>query len=238
VAKITPRTKAILPVHIYGHPADAEAIIAAARGLPVVFDACESHGATYKGRQAASYGTASCFSFYPTKNLNALGDAGGVVTNDAGLADRIRMLRQHGWDRRFHSAESALNSRIDEIQAAVLRTKLPHLDSWNRRRAQIARRYDETLADTSIRPATHARWAEPSYYLYVAVTPDRDELRTALKELGVSTDVYWPEPLHLQPAFAHLGYSPGSLPVSEALCDGVVALPMFPEMTDDEVERV
>ncbi|MGE0058641.1 MAG: DegT/DnrJ/EryC1/StrS family aminotransferase, partial [Dehalococcoidia bacterium] len=176
-AAVTPRTKAILPVNIYGHPADIDAIEAAAPGLPIIVDACESHGATYKGKPATMAGTASCFSFYPTKNLNAIGDAGGVTTSDAALADRIRMLRQHGWDRRFHSAISSLNSRMDEIHAAVLRAKLPRLDGWNARRTSIAREYDLALKGTSIIPATKAEWAEPSYYLYVARTPERDRLR-------------------------------------------------------------
>lgn len=237
-AKITPRTKAVLPVNIYGHPADFDAIAAAAPGLPMVIDACESHGASYKGRPATMFGTASCFSFYPTKNLNALGDAGGMVTDDSALAERVRMLRQHGWDRRFHSAESALNSRMDEIHAAVLRAKLKKIDGWNARRAEIAKRFDEALAGTGVRPATHAPWAEPSYYLYVAVAQNREALRAALKQDEIATDVYWPEPPHLQPAFAGLGYGKGSLPVTERLCDGVVALPLFPEMTDEEVGRV
>jgi dTDP-4-amino-4,6-dideoxygalactose transaminase len=237
-AKVTPRTKALLPVNIYGHPADIDAIAAAAPGLPIVIDACESHGASYKGKPATMVGTASCFSFYPTKNLNAIGDAGGVTTDDAALADRIRMLRQHGWDRRFHSAVSALNSRMDEIHASVLRAKLPHLDAWNARRTAIAREYDMALKGSLVRPATKADWAEPSYYLYVACTPERDRLRAEFKDLGISTDVYWPETPHLQPAFASLGYGPGSLPVTEGLCDEVVALPLFPEMTDDEVARV
>lgn len=237
-AKIKSRTKAIMPVNIYGHPADFDAIAAAAPGIPMVIDACESHGARYKGKPATTFGTASCFSFYPTKNLNALGDAGGVVTHDRAVADQIRMLRQHGWDRRFHSAVSSMNSRMDEIHAAVLRAKLLKIDGWNARRQIIAKRYDEALAGTSVKPASKAEWADPSYYLYVVLTPDREGLRAKLKEDSIATDVYWPEPPHLQPAFDDLGYGKGSLPVTERLCDGVVALPMFPEMTDDEVDRV
>jgi dTDP-3-amino-3,4,6-trideoxy-alpha-D-glucose transaminase len=237
-AKVKPRTKAVLPVNIYGHPADIDAIAAAAPGLPIIVDACESHGASYKGKPATMAGTASCFSFYPTKNLSALGDAGGVATSDAALADRVRMLHQHGWDRRFHSLVSSLNSRMDEIHAAVLRAKLPRLDGWNRRRAEIAREYDAAIKGTSIVPASKADWAEPSYYLYVARTQERDRLRAEFKDRNISTDVYWPETPHLQPAFADLGYRKGSLPVTERLCDEVVSLPMFPELTADEVERV
>ena len=239
-AAITPATKAILPVHIYGHPADMDAInaIAAAHALPVIADACEAHGARYKGRQVTEYATASCFSFYPTKNLAALGDAGGIVTNDAALSERVRQLRSHGWDRRFHSAVSSMNSRMDEIHAAVLRAKLPYLDGWNARRAAIARRYAEVLASTRIQAAPAAEWAQPSYYLYVVLSKQREALRSALAEASIGNDVHWPEPPHLQPAFAGLGYGPGSLPVTERLCTEVVTLPMFPELTDAEVERI
>jgi dTDP-3-amino-3,4,6-trideoxy-alpha-D-glucose transaminase len=239
-AALTPRTKAILPVHIYGHPADMDAInkIAAPRNIPVIADSCEAHGSLYKGVQVNSLATASCFSFYPTKNLGAMGDAGGVVTNDEGLAERIRMLRSHGWDRRFHSAVSSLNSRMDEVQAAVLRAKLPHLDEWNRRRAEIARRYDEALEGSDIRPATHAEWASPSYYLYVLATDRREALREALDEAGIESDIYWPETPHVQPAFAQLGYCRGNLPITEGLCDRVLSIPMFAELTDEEVGRI
>ncbi len=235
---ITPRTRAVLPVHIYGHPAAMSPIIEAAGPLPVVSDACEAHGALYEGKQVASLGTASCFSFYPTKNLNALGDAGGVVTSDPALAERLRVLRQHGWDRRFHSSVSSMNSRMDEIHAAVLRAKLPHLDGWNDRRRAIARTYDGALNGTSIRRATRAPWASPCYYLYVVTTPERDGLKQHLAAAGIDADVHWPEPPHLQPGYEHLGYAQGSLPVTERLCNEVLTIPMFPEMTDAEVERV
>ena len=239
-AKITPRTKAILPVHIYGHPADMDSIlaIASSRGLPVVSDACEAHGTLYKGRPVASLGTASCFSFYPTKNLGGLGDGGGVVTDEEALVGQLEMLRNHGWRPRFHSMVSSLNSRMDEVNAAVLRTKLPHLAAWNARRSAIAARYDEALRGTSITPSPKAAWAEPSYYLYVVRTAERDRLRAALTEAAIDTDVHWPEPLHVQPGFAGLGYGRGSLPVTEQLCDQVVTLPMFPELSDAEVGRI
>jgi dTDP-4-amino-4,6-dideoxygalactose transaminase len=237
---VSPRTRALLPVHIYGHPADMDPILsfAAPHNLPVVLDACEAHGALYKGRQVASLGTASCFSFYPTKNLGGVGDGGGVVTNDAALADRLRLLRSHGWDRRFHSAVRSMNSRMDEINAAVLRAKLPNLDAWNERRRAIARRYDEALAGSSIRRASSAGWAAPCYYLYVVTTPERDALRQSLIDSGIAPDVHWPEPPHLQPAYEYLGYGRGSLPVTERLCDEVLTIPMFPELTDAEVDRV
>jgi dTDP-4-amino-4,6-dideoxygalactose transaminase len=237
---VTRRTRAVLPVHIYGHPADMDAIgaVAERHGLPVVADACEAHGARYKGRDAASYGTASCFSFYPTKNLAAMGDGGGVVTSDARLAAGVRLLRQHGWDRRFHSAVTSMNSRMDELQAAVLRTKLRHLDDWNVRRRRTAARLDGALAGTGIKPPPRAAWAEPCYYIYVVLCEERQALRDFLAERGIASDVHWPEPPHLQPAFAGLGYGKGSLPVTERLCERVVTLPMFAELSDGEVERM
>ncbi len=237
---VSERTKAILPVHIYGHAADMDAVLelASERGLPVLGDACEAHGTTYRGQQVASLGTAHAFSFYPTKGLNAMGDAGGVVTNDEALAAGIRMLRQHGWDSRFHSAVRSLNSRMDEVHAAVLRAKLAHLDRWNAGQREIAARYDEALAGTRVTPAPHADWCEPSNYLYVVRTPHRRAFREHLTAIGIASDVHWPETPHLQPAYEYLGYGKGSLPVTERLCDEVVSIPMFPELTDAEVDRV
>jgi dTDP-4-amino-4,6-dideoxygalactose transaminase len=234
------RTRAVLAVHVYGHPADIDPIAAVCEqhALPLVLDACEAHGARYRGAQAAAYGTASCFSFYPTKNLGGIGDAGAVVTDDAELAARVRRLRQHGWDRRYHSLEPSLNSRMDEVQAAVLRAKLPHLERWNQRRRAIARRFDAALEGTGVIAAPHAAWAEPSYYFYVVRTAERDRFRQGLQEAGIATDVSWPEPPHLQPGYHHLGYERGSLPVTERLCDEVVTVPMFPELREEEIERI
>jgi dTDP-4-amino-4,6-dideoxygalactose transaminase len=237
---ITPRTRALLPVHLTGRICrmDQLASIAAAHGLMIVEDAAQAIGSRFAGRPSGSFGRFGCFSAHPLKNLNALGDAGAVVTDDAALTERLRQLRSHGWDRRFHSSFSALNSRMDEIHAAVLRLKLPKLDAWNNRRRAIGKRYHDALKGTSVKPAPHAPWAEPSYYLYVVRTQQRDELLRCLAEAGIATDVHWPEPPHLQPAYEHLGYGPGSLPVTERLCNEVVTIPMFPELTDDEVERV
>ena len=237
-AKLTPRTKAILPVHVYGHPVDVDAILAAAGDVAVVLDACEGHGTLYRGKQASSMATASCFSFYPTKNLGALGDAGALVTNDEALATRVRLLRQHGWDRRYHSVETSLNSRMDEIHAAVLRAKLPHLDAWNDRRREIARHYDAALEGSVIRRAPNAEWADPCYYFYVVGSPDRSELQRSLAEAGVGTDISWPEPPYLQPAYARFGYALGDLPVTERLSNEVLTIPMFPSLTDEEVARI
>jgi dTDP-4-amino-4,6-dideoxygalactose transaminase len=239
-ATLTDRTKAVLPVHTYGHPADMDNILslASAKGLAVVADACEAHGALYKNAQVAALGTASCFSFYPTKNLNAFGDGGGILTNDPALSEKLRLLRQHGWDRRYHSVVSSLNSSMDEIQAAVLRAHLTHLDEWNNRRRAIAARYDAALTGTSVRPAPHAQGAGPSYFQYVLATPARDLLRQTLEHAGIATDISWPEPPHLQPAFAMLGYGGGSMPITERLCNEVLTIPIFPDMTDAEVDRV
>jgi dTDP-4-amino-4,6-dideoxygalactose transaminase len=237
-SKLTARTKAILPVHVYGHPVDVDAIVAAAGSVPVVLDACEGHGTMYRGKQASSMATASCFSFYPTKNLGALGDAGAVVTNDEALAARVRLLRQHGWDRRYHSVETSLNSRMDEIHAAVLRAKLAHLEAWNDRRREIARAYDAALRGSTIRPAPHADWADPCYYFYVVGSPDRKALQDALAAAAIGTDISWPEPPYLQPAYERFGYARGDLPVTERLCNEVLTIPLFPDLTDVEVARV
>jgi dTDP-4-amino-4,6-dideoxygalactose transaminase len=240
-SRVTSRTKAVLPVHVYGHPADIDAIVdvAARHELAVVLDACEAHGALYKGAHASSMATASCFSFYPTKNLGAFGDAGAVVTNDAELAAQVRLLRQHGWDRRYHSVVTSLNSRMDELHAAVLRAKLPHLDRWNERRRAIAERFDAAIAgSSSVRAAPAAAWAAPSYYFYVVASPQRAQLQAALAADGIGTDISWPEPPYLQPAYAHLGYGRGGLPVTERLCNEVLTIPMFPDLTDAEVERI
>lgn len=238
--KITPMSKAILPVHIYGHPAAMEEIelVANRYGLPVVADACESHGALYRDRPASSLGTAACTSFYPTKNLGCLGDAGAVLTDDDELARQVRTLRYHGWDARFHSSASSMNSRMDEIQAAVLRAKLSYLDTWNRRRQEIAACYDSELLRVGLRPAPHQPWATPAYYIYVAASGARDALREYLEASGIGTDVHWPSLPHLQPAFADLGYVEGSFPIAERLCQEVVTLPMYPELSPREVERI
>ncbi len=237
---ITSQTKAILPVHIYGHPANMDPILEIGRRyqLPVVSDACEAHGGLYHGMPIESFGTASCTSFYPTKNLGSFGDAGAVLTNDSRLANDLKRLRYHGWERRFHSTVTSMNSRMDEIQAAVLRAKLPRLEDWNRRRRDIAERYDAALSSAGLKKAPKADWASPAYYLYVAASRFREQFRSHLATAEIDTDIHWPSPPHLQPAFAHLGYGEGSLPLTEQLCREVVSLPMFAELTRDEVDSV
>jgi dTDP-4-amino-4,6-dideoxygalactose transaminase len=241
-AGITPRTKAILPVHLYGRPAPMEAImeIAARHGLPVVEDCAQSHGATVDGRMSGTLGRLGCFSFYPTKNLGALGDGGAIITDDAALADTLRKLRVYGWERKYHSAvPGGINSRLDELQAALLRCKLPHLRHWNQLRRERAAWYRELLADVPGLTLPEDISGHV-YHLFVVQVHGgrRDALRQSLAEQGIGTDVHYPLPAHLQPAFDDLGYEPGELPVSERLAETVLSLPCFPELTRAEVEAV
>lgn len=243
-AAITPRTRAVIPVHLYGRMADMDAIqsIAARHGIAVIEDCAQAHGATWRGRAAGSLGALGCFSFYPTKNLGALGDGGAVTTNDDALAKRLRRLREYGWERKYYTAHlGGLNSRLDEIQAAFLAVKLAHLPGWNTRRRQIAERYDELLSGTGLVLPTNPLHGEHVYHLYVTRVPGgaaaRDALRETLRASGIGTEVHYPLPAHQQPVYAHLAPSAG-LPVSERLAGEVLSLPMYPELTDDEVRAV
>jgi len=237
---ITTRTRAILPVHLYGHPADMDPIMEIARrhNLFVVEDAAQAHGALYKGRRVGSLGHVGCFSFYPTKNLGAYGDGGMVVTNDPELAERVRRMRQYGWESQYYSTMRGVNSRLDELQAAILRVKLRILENWNARRRQIATLYTELLGRSSLVLPTEAPDAVHVYHLYVVRSDCRDALREQLRRAGIGTGVHYPLPAHLQEAYRDLGYSSGSLPVTECLAREVLSLPMFPELTEDEVEQV
>jgi dTDP-4-amino-4,6-dideoxygalactose transaminase len=239
-AAITPRTKAIIPVHLYGRMADMDAImaIAARRGIPVIEDCAQAHGATWRGRTAGSYGAAACFSFYPTKNLGAIGDGGAIVTSDAALAEKLRRLRQYGWERKYYSSEpGGMNSRLDEVQAAVLAVKLRYMPEWNRRRQQIAALYDELLAGTGLTLPTAAPDGEHVFHLYVVRSAERDRIMAGLRARGIGCDIHYPLPAHQQPIYAHLAPA-GGLPVTEHLAREVFSLPMFPELTDDEVRTV
>lgn len=239
-AAITPRTRAIVPVHLYGRMADMAAIMAVAehRGVPVVEDCAQAHGARQAGRPAGSIGAAGCFSFYPTKNLGALGDGGAVVTSDDRLAEKLRRLRQYGWERKYYTADlGGLNSRLDELQAAVLSVKLERLPAWNERRRALAARYDRLLAAADLGLPEAPPDGEHVYHLYVVRSPRRDELQAALRERGVGTDVHYPLPAHRQPVYASLA-PPGGLPVTEQLAGEILSLPMYPELTDAEVEAV
>lgn len=240
-AAITGRTRAILPVHLYGHPADMDPIleIARAHGIRVLEDAAQAHGARYHGRPAGSLGDAAAWSFYPGKNLGALGDGGGVTTSDAAIADGVRLLRNYGSRVKYRHEEQGVNSRLDELQAAVLSTKLAALDGWNARRRAIAARYAEGLADTGLQLPEVASWAEPVWHLYVVRVPeDRDGFRERLRAHGVETVVHYPVPPHLQPAYRELRYAPGDFPETERIHDEVLSLPIGPHLSESQVDHV
>ncbi len=238
--KITPNTKAILPVHLYGQTADMDPIldIASRHHLRVIEDACQAHGARYKGRRAGSLGDAAAFSFYFSKNLGAYGEGGFISTKDPEIARRVRMLRDHGSEVRYHHDLIGLNARPDEIQAVVLRAKLPHLEEWNSKRRQHAALYTSLLTDTMVKTPTVDFSNEPVFHLYVIQTPKRDELQTYLKEHGIFTGIHYPIPIHLQKACATLGYKQGDFPVTEEVTPRILSLPMFAELQDNEIEYV
>jgi dTDP-4-amino-4,6-dideoxygalactose transaminase len=240
-AAITPRTKAIVPVHLYGQPADMDPIVEISRkhGLAVVEDACQAHGAEYKGAKAGSLGDVAAFSFYYSKNLGAYGEGGMVVTKDREIATRVQMLRNHGGRERYRHELMGANARLDEIQAAALRVKLPYLDSWNAARRTWAEEYSRRLAglEDVVTPVQQP-YTKHVFHLYVIRTPDRDGLQGWLKRHGVSTGIHYPVPVHLQEACADLGYSLGCLPKTEAAAQEILSLPMFAELTVDEVAYV
>jgi dTDP-4-amino-4,6-dideoxygalactose transaminase len=239
-AAITPRTKAILPVHLYGQSADLNALMAIAKrhNLYLVEDACQSHGATYKGKRVGGFGIAGCFSFYPGKNLGCLGEGGSIVTNDANLAQKMRMLRDHGSVKKYEHSVPGYNFRLEGLQGGFLNVKLKKLDKWNARRREVAQRYQQLLADASIGLPTEMGWGEHVYHLYVIQADDREALRKSLNDAGIETGLHYPVPLHLQAAYKDLGYEKGAFPVSEHLSSHILSLPMHPYMTDAEVERV
>lgn len=238
---INKRTKAIIPVHLYGQPSEMNAIceLAQKHGLKVLEDACQAHGATFNGTRVGTFGEAAAFSFYPGKNLGAAGDGGAVITNDANLAEQIRLLRNHGSEKKYHHDILGHNFRLDSIQAAVLSIKLRHLDKWNLRRKEIAARYTRKLDGLpGIQTMSVAEGAEPVFHLYVIKCDNRAQVEATLKESGVSYGIHYPVPIHLQPAFASLGHSRGSFPNSETLSDSVLSLPMFPELTEQQQDQV
>ena len=239
---ISERTRAIIPVHLYGHPAPMDEImqIADKRGLPVIEDASQAHGARYKGRRVGSIGHVGAFSLYPSKNLGALGDAGVLVTNDGGLADTIRHLRNWGSTVKYQHDTVGWNRRLDTLQAAVLRIKLRHLDGWSASRREIASQYDRAFdeLDLPIRRPHTAPWAEPVYHLYVVAASDRDDLQRHLQAEGIGTVIHYPTPIHLQPAYADLGYGVGDFPETERAAAEILSLPMFPGLAPASVDRV
>ena len=239
---ITPRTRCLIPVHLYGHPAPMDEIMELARteGLRVIEDASQAHGARYRGRRVGGIGDVGAFSLYPSKNLGALGDAGIIVTNDPDIADRVRLLRNWGSRRKYVHETVGWNRRLDTLQAAVLRIKLRHLDAWNQSRRDVARLYDAMLSDRcpEVMTPTTAQWAEPVYHLYVVGSRNRDDLQRHLADDGITTVIHYPIPIHLQGAYRELGYVRGDFPVAEQDADRVLSLPMHPNMTDDVVERI
>ncbi|MBP9500642.1 MAG: DegT/DnrJ/EryC1/StrS family aminotransferase [Candidatus Promineofilum sp.] len=240
-AAITPRTKAIMPVHLYGQTADMDAIVGIARkhGLFVFEDAAQASGARYKGRPAGSLGDAAAFSFYPGKNLGAYGDGGAVTTSDAAIAEKIRLLRNIGQKVKYYHEVKGFNHRLDTVQAAVLRVKLPYLDGWNASRRRAAATYAEMLAGLPIVAPETTDYAEHIFHLYVVrVSGGREALMDHLKEMGVATGLHYPIPIHLQPAYTELGYKRGDFPVTEAYAEEIVSLPIFPELDDEKVSYV
>ncbi len=237
---ITPRTKAIIPTHLYGQPADLESLLAIARnhGLRLIEDAAQAHGAYYGDRRVGAYGDVACWSFYPSKNLGAVGDGGAITTNDDLLADRIRVLGNYGSRVRYVNDIRGTNSRLDPIHAAVLAVKLPHLDAWNARRARIARLYLDRLSGTNLRLPFVPDWATPTWHLFAVHTPQRDSLRASLAEQDIATQLHYPIPPHLQAAYADLGFSEGSFPIAERLAKETISLPIGPHMSIQDADNV
>ena len=239
-AAITPRTKVVVPVHLYGRLARIDDIVAIARrhGLRVLEDAAQAHGARIGGRRAGSLADAAAWSFYPAKNLGAIGDAGAVTSDDAELVDRVRLLRNYGSPRRYEHEIAGVNSRLDEIQAAVLRTKLPHLDEWNSRRLGVAQTYLRELAGLGLELPAPAPAGEHVWHVFAARTDRRDAVRRVLAAAGIETLIHYPTPPHLQPGYAGLGIPTGTLPVSEAISREALSLPIGPHLTAEDVARV
>ena len=237
---ITPHTKAILPVHLYGNVAEMERILDVANryGLHVIEDCAQSHGARYKERRSGAWGTVAAFSFYPTKNLGALGDGGMVVTNDSELATRVRSLREYGWHQRYVSETAGVNSRLDELQAAVLRVKLKYLDGSNEERRRKALLYTQRLQGADVRCPAVRKHVDSVYHLYVIRTIERDSLGAFLRDRGIQTLIHYPVPVHLQNAYKKLGYGTGDLPVTEEVSRQILSLPLYSEIPESEIEGV
>lgn len=237
---VTPRTKAIIPVHLYGHPAPMGPIrqLADNLGLIVIEDACQAHGARYAGKRAGAIGHAGAFSFYPGKNLGAYGDGGMVVTDDPAIADRLRMLRNYGQKEKYNHQFRGYNRRLDTLQAAILRVKLKHLDNWNAARRWNARIYQGFLEGTGVATPAEARGIEAVWHLYVIETEHRDLLREHLTSKGISASIHYPIPIHLQPAYQDLGYKRGDFPITEAAARRILSLPMYAELRTDQIEFI
>ncbi len=240
-AAITPRTVGVVPVHLYGTPVDMDPIqaVAQAHGLWVIEDAAQAHGAVYKGRRAGTMGAMAAFSFYPGKNLGACGEAGAVTSGDAGRLALVRKLREHGQAQKYYHDIEGYNGRLDALQAAFLRIKLGRLEQWNAARRAVARQYRERLADLSdVQPVAETAGTVPVYHLFVVRVPHRDRVREFLESRGIGTGLHYPLPLHLQAAYHHLGGKLGAFPVAERAAGEIMSLPMFPEMTSDQIDQV
>lgn len=239
-AAITPRTKVILPVHLYGQPADMDPILAIAHkhGLRVLEDGAQAHGARYKGKRLGAHGDVVAWSFYPGKNLGAMGDGGAVTTNDPVIADRLRVLRNYGSRVKYVNEVQGYNSRLDPLQAAILRVKLAHLDAWNARRREVAQCYQQGLSNCGLTLPYVPDWAEPVWHLYVVQHPQREALQHALTDVGLGTLIHYPIPPHLQQAYAHAGWMQGAFPIAERIADEVLSLPMGPALTAADATAV
>jgi len=234
--KITPRTRAVIPVHLYGHPCDMDPIneLAKAHNIYVIEDACQAHGATYKGKEAGSLGDIACFSFFPSKNMTVLGDGGMITTNDEKMAQKVGMLRNHGRTQKYVHEILGLNCRLSEVHAAIGREQLKHLENWNERRRAIAARYNVLLRDSGVVVPVERKWAKHVYYMYVIRAKQRDRLASYLKERGIETGIHYPVPVHWQPCLK----SDVQLPITEKYVDEILSLPMHPQLSDDQVEYV
>ena len=239
-AAITPRTKAIIPIHLYGVPADMDRIktVANRHGLPIIEDAAQAHGARYRGKRVGQFGQLACFSFYPSKNLGAYGEGGALITNNASIAQRARSLRDHAQSEKYLHDEIGYNYRMDSLQAAVLAIKLKRLDAWNTARADRAAYYTELLKNSSYKLPKHLSDSESVWHCYVIEAPERDRVRGVLHDAGIETAVHYPVPVHLQKVYAHLGYKAGDLPVTEGLCQHCISLPIYPELSKEKIFTV
>jgi dTDP-4-amino-4,6-dideoxygalactose transaminase len=239
-AAITPKTKAIIPVHLFGQPADMNAIMALAErhNLQVIEDNAQAFGATYEGGRTAAIGNVGCLSFFPSKNLGAYGDGGMVTTNDDGVAEKVRMLRTHGWKKKYFPEMLGYNSRLDEVQAAVLRVKLRHLDEWNARRREIAHTYTKHLEGLGLRTPVELPDRIHVYHLYMVAFDERDQVMQRLRDAGIACDIYYPQPLHLVTPSREFGTGEGQCPVAERCSERMLALPIYPEMTGAQIEEV
>ncbi len=237
---ITPKTKAIIPVHLYGHPAEMNPILEIARenNLKVIEDNAQGLGAEYLGKKTGSFGDIACLSFFPTKNLGAFGDAGMVVTNDPSLAERMRMLRTHGWKKKYYSEEVGYNSRLDALQAAILQAKFPHLDAWNEKRRELAHRYSEQLGSSGVVIPAEREWGKHVYHLYIVRSEKREALQAFLKQKGIASEVYYPLPPHLSTPCRKFGYKEGDFPHAEKASSETFALPLYPELTLSQQDEV